>query len=180
MRDDLMSVLSFEPCSVGPPSTRLPKAQPRQVEYVALRECAEQISRMRRTATCACGQLRVNTEGQPDRVLACNRRECQPRTGSVFGMAAYFPEAQIISIQGQSREFSRTAGVVTFDTSFCPTCGTSVFWRSSALPDQVAIAVGCFADPSFPAPTIVAWTSEQHEWVRFPEEVASTSKSAFG
>jgi hypothetical protein len=135
---------------------------------------------MQRTATCSCRKLRVTVSGEPDRVLACNCRECQRRTGSVFGVAAYFPEAQIVSIEGEPSEFSRTAGSITFDTSFCPTCGTSVLWRSSALPGYVAIAVGCFADPSFPPPTIVAWTSEQHGWVRFPDGVASTSKSAFG
>jgi hypothetical protein len=94
-------------------------------------------------------------------------------------VAAYLLKAEVVRIEGQPSEFSRTAGSITFDTSFCPTCGTSMFWRSSALPGYVAIAVGCFADPSFPPPTIVAWTSEQHGWVRFPETVPSTAKSAF-
>jgi hypothetical protein len=134
---------------------------------------------MQRLATCACGQFQVTVEGEPDRVLACNCRECQRRTGSVFGVAAYFPEAQVVSIEGESKTFSRKGGPLQFDTSFCPTCGTSVLWRSSALPDHIAIAVGCFADPSFPPPTIVAWTSEQYGWVRFPEGVVSTAQSAF-
>jgi hypothetical protein len=134
---------------------------------------------MRRTAKCACDQLQITVEGEPDRVLACNCRECQRRTGSVFGMAAYFPERQVLSIEGQSREFSRTAGAIIFRTSFCPTCGSSILWRSSALPGHIAIAVGCFADPSFPAPTMVAWTSEQHGWVCFPEGVVSAAQSAF-
>jgi hypothetical protein len=134
---------------------------------------------MQRAATCACGQLRVTVNGEPDRVLACNCRECQRRTGSVFGVAAYFPEERVLGVEGRSQEFSRTAGAITFKTSFCPTCGTSILWRSSALPDHVAIAVGCFADPSFPAPTMVAWTSEQHGWVRFPEGVVTTAQSAF-
>jgi hypothetical protein len=134
---------------------------------------------MRRTATCACGRLRITADGEPDLVLACNCRECQRRTGSVFGVTAYFPEAQI-QVEGQSNRFSRTTGALTFETSFCPTCGTSILWRSSARPDQVAVAVGCFAEPGFPPPTLVAWTSEQHGWVRFPEEAATTSRSAFG
>jgi hypothetical protein len=141
------------------------RAKPRQViEYVAPRRCAEQTVLMQRTATCACRKLWVTVSGEPDRVLACNCRECQRRTGSVFGVAAYFPEAQVVSIEGEPKTFSRMSGPLQFDTSFCPTCGTSVLWRSSALPGHIAIAVGCFADP----PTIVASTSEQHGWVRFP------------
>jgi hypothetical protein len=99
----------------------------------------------------------------------------------VFGVSAYFPRAQVVSTEGEARTFTRITGQkLQFDTSFCPFCGSSVFWRSSALPDHVAVAVGCFADPTFPLPRVVAWTSEQHAWVRFPEGCESTPKSAFG
>ena len=128
---------------------------------------------------CACGELQITVEGEPDRVLACNCRECQRRTGSAFGISAYYPDAQVTAIEGQSHSYTRTSGALTFAMSFCPTCGTSVFWRASAAPRQIAIAVGCFADPSFPPPTIVAWTSEQHGWVTFPEGLVETPKSAF-
>lgn len=133
---------------------------------------------MTRTATCACGQLRVTVEREPERVLACNCRECQRRTGSVFGVSAYFAAAAV-AIEGESRSFKRTAGELGFATRFCPECGSSVLWTSSALPDHVAVAVGCFADPAFPPPTTVAWTAEQHAWVRFPEGCRSFSGSAF-
>ena len=134
---------------------------------------------MTRTATCACGQLQVTVEGDPDRVLACNCRECQRRTGSVFGVSAYFRDAQVVAIEGETRTFSRASGGLRFDTRFCPSCGTSVLWRSSALPDHLAVAVGCFADLMFPPPAVVAWTAEQHPWVRFPESCRSFEKSAF-
>lgn len=135
---------------------------------------------MRRTASCACGKLRVTVEGEPDRVLACNCRECQRRTGSVFGVAAYFARSQVVETKGEARIFARTTDQgLRFETSFCPDCGTSISWRSSALPDHVAVAVGCFADPGFPAPGLVAWTSEKHRWVRFPEGSRSFEGSAF-
>jgi hypothetical protein len=134
---------------------------------------------MDRTATCCCEQLRVHVVGEPDRVIACNCLECQRRTGTAFGLAAYFPQEQVVSVEGRSASFSRAAGALKFDTSFCPNCGTSVLWRSSALPNHVAVGVGCFADPSVPGPTVVAWTSEKHAWVRFPDPVPSTPKSAF-
>jgi hypothetical protein len=135
---------------------------------------------MRRTATCACGQLRVAVDGEPERVLACNCRECQRRTGSVFGVSAYFARSALAGIEGEHRSFTRTAGAgLRFETSFCPVCGSSVLWTASALPDHVAIAVGCFADPAFPPPTEVAWTTERHPWVRFPESCCSFPASAF-
>ncbi|MFL5008270.1 MAG: GFA family protein, partial [Microvirga sp.] len=74
---------------------------------------------MTRTATCACGQLRVTVEREPERVLACNCRECQRRTGSVFGVSAYFAAAAV-GIEGTSGSFKRTAGEFRFETGFCP------------------------------------------------------------
>ena len=47
------------------------------------------------------------------------------------------------------------------------------------MPDHVAVAVGCFADKTFPPPTSAAWTAEQHDWVRFPEGCRIFSGSAF-
>ena len=136
---------------------------------------------MRRIAACACGQLRIATEGEPDRVLACNCRECQRRTGSAFGVSAYFVRSRIGMIAGESKTFSRTTDdSIRFDTSFCPICGSSVFWHSSAMPGHLAIAVGCFADLAFPPPDIVAWTSEKHGWVSFPAACRSFDGSAFG
>jgi hypothetical protein len=136
---------------------------------------------MNRTATCSCGRLRVSVRGEPDRVLACNCRECQRRTGSVFGVAAYFARSAVGGVEGERKTFTRSAGEeLRFETSFCPSCGSSVFWSSSALPDHVAVAVGCFADPAFPPPDIVSWTSDKHGWVRFPESCQRFDKSGFG
>ena len=41
-------------------------------------------------ATCGCGALRVTTAGDPDLVVACSCIACQRRTGSPFGVGAYF------------------------------------------------------------------------------------------
>ena len=37
---------------------------------------------------------------------------------------------------------------------FCPTCGSTVYWEGEGFPGYVAVAIGNFADPNFPAPTI--------------------------
>jgi len=36
---------------------------------------------------------------------------------------------------------------------FCPTCGSTVYWENEDFPGIVAVAIGNFADPNFPAPT---------------------------
>ena len=50
---------------------------------------------MTRTAHCSCGTLRVEVSGEPDAVVACHCGECQRRTGSVFGVAAFFKKEHV-------------------------------------------------------------------------------------
>ncbi|WP_349236418.1 GFA family protein [Bosea sp. UNC402CLCol] len=43
-----------------------------------------------REARCSCGQLRITCRGEPAIVALCHCRECQRRTGSAYGVAAFF------------------------------------------------------------------------------------------
>lgn len=44
-----------------------------------------------RTATCACGQLSVSCASEPAKISLCYCLDCQKRTGSTYGIAAFFP-----------------------------------------------------------------------------------------
>src|SRR5690348_10601343 len=105
-----------------------------------------------RTASCSCGQLQARVTAEPLRVSVCHCLACQRRTGSVFGAQARFPK-ESVSIQGTSTEFVRVGDGGTKATfRFCPNCGATVYYTTSGIDDVVAIPVGAFADPSFPAP----------------------------
>jgi len=120
---------------------------------------------MQREARCACGALRITTEGEPAAVVACHCLACQRRSGSVLGVGAYWPEAQV-RIEGEARRFERpTALGNVFESHFCPTCGSTVYWRSARNPGTVGIGVGFFADPAFPAPVRSVWEQSRHPWV---------------
>jgi hypothetical protein len=43
-----------------------------------------------RTASCSCGQLHIQVEGEPRGVGLCHCLACQQRTGSVFATLASF------------------------------------------------------------------------------------------
>lgn len=124
---------------------------------------------MQRTAQCSCGSVKVVTAAEPSSVVACHCLACQRRTGSVFGVGAYFAESEV-TLTGPTREFVRTAeSGNAFNTYFCPTCGTSMYWRSNRNPGLVGVAVGAFADPSFPAPMRSVWEQSVHHWVVPPD-----------
>ena len=119
-----------------------------------------------REAACACGQLRLTCAGEPLRISICHCLDCQRRTGAPFGMQVRYARDKVTAISGDRQQFTRGAdsgNTVTF--SFCPHCGSTLLWELSAFPDVVAIAVGAFADPGFPAPRISVYEKRQHHWI---------------
>ncbi len=130
-------------------------------------------------ATCACGQLRITAKGEPDIVVACSCTACQRRTGSPFGVAAYYPRGKILSTEGESRSFDRAAEAGrSLSNKFCPDCGTSVYWTLDMRPDHIGIAIGCFADPGFTQPARAVWSETKHHWMDFPDDIPSFPKAA--
>jgi hypothetical protein len=117
-----------------------------------------------REASCRCGALRVACEGEPVRVSVCHCLACQQRTGSAFAAQARFPVDRV-SIMGESKTWKRTADSGrTVDYHFCPECGSTVFYSGGNFPELVAVPVGAFADPGFPAPRFSVWEKRKHPW----------------
>jgi hypothetical protein len=83
-------------------------------------------------------------------------------------MQARFPSDRV-RIAGRSTEYTRISddgGARTF--RFCPECGATVYYTSPELPDLIAVAIGAFADPAFPQPTISVWESRRYPWLDLP------------
>lgn len=116
-------------------------------------------------ASCSCGQLTVTCRDAPTSVSLCHCRACQRRTGGPFGIAAFFPR-DAVTAKGRWRTFRRGSDAgFALDFHFCDTCGSTVFWEPSRLPDLIAVGVGFFGDPDFPKPTAEYHTECRHAWV---------------
>jgi hypothetical protein len=123
-------------------------------------------------SACSCGQLRLAVEGEPSRISMCHCLDCQRRTGAVISNQARF-RCEQVSVSGHATAWKRTAesgNALTFH--FCPICGSTLYWENEGLPEHILVAVGNFADPSFPAPTIAVWEQTRHVWVSLPADLA--------
>jgi hypothetical protein len=117
-----------------------------------------------RHASCSCGQLKVETSGEPLRISVCHCLACQRRTGSAFGVQARFEDSEV-RIEGRSSQYARIGDSGTQATfHFCPDCGATVYWLTP-VPGVIAVAVGAFADPTFPPPRFSVYEVRQHSWV---------------
>ncbi len=125
-----------------------------------------------RTATCSCGQLRIETRGEPQRVSICHCLACQKRTGSVFGAQARFLLTQV-QIAGESSEWVRVGDEGSMvHAHFCPTCGSTVYYAVGGYDEEsIAIPVGAFAEPGFPPPTLSVYEERMHAWVGLPPDI---------
>jgi hypothetical protein len=103
----------------------------------------------------------------------CHCAECQRRTGSVFSIAVFYERARVTS-HGATGTFERpSASGFPVEFHFCRNCGSNVFWNPRRMPDLIAVAVGAFADPNFPAPEQSVWMKDKHSWVRIPDGIPS-------
>jgi len=131
---------------------------------------------MTRTAHCSCGTLRVEASGEPDAVVACHCSECQRRTGSVFGVGAYFKKEHVHA-EGRYETYVRSAPEGRMIRNhFCPVCGTTVFWEADLRPEHIAVAVGAFGDSGFPPPTRSVWEESKHRWFAFAHDLGHFSR----
>jgi len=130
---------------------------------------------VKRTASCTCGQLRIEVSGEPLGVGVCHCLACQRRTGSVFATLAAFRAPYTVS--GKATEYVRTGDQgAQFRFRFCPVCGTTVFHTEEGRTGSVSVAVGAFADTTFQAPTISVYDCCRHPWVELPAEIKSFTR----
>ncbi len=104
----------------------------------------------------------------------CHCLDCQRRTGSVFSVAVFYERSRVRVKSGTPVSFERASASgfpVLFH--FCGQCGSNIYWEPARLPDLVGVAVGAFADPSFPPPEQSVWTNDKHAWIRLPAKMVT-------
>lgn len=119
---------------------------------------------MTRVAECQCGAVRAVCEGEPVRISVCHCLACQRRSGSAFAAQARFPVEGVV-VTGETGAFVRVADSGTKASfHFCRACGSTIAYRIEDQPDLIAIPLGAFADPSFPAPRFSVYEERKHAW----------------
>jgi hypothetical protein len=124
-----------------------------------------------RLATCACADVRISVEGEPNIVSMCHCLLCQKRTGSTYSVHAYFSKNKV-TIEGLTKGYRRSSDsgrIIEFH--FYPNCGSTMFWDLPMNADFIGIPVGVFADPAFPPPDVSIFMPHKHPWVVVPDGV---------
>ena len=122
-----------------------------------------------RRASCSCGQLTVEVEGDPVRVSICHCLACpaahreRVRDAGTLAPGAGADRRRAtgywrISDEGEERSLF-----------FCPRCGATVYYSTGR--EHIPVPVGGFADPNLPAPRVSVWEDRMHPWVGLPDGI---------
>jgi hypothetical protein len=104
----------------------------------------------------------------------CHCFECQRRTGSAFSVAVFYERSRVSVTSGTAHLFERgSASGFPVRFHFCAGCGSNVYWEPARMPDLVGVALGAFADPSFPRPQQSVWTRDKHAWIDLPTDMVT-------
>jgi hypothetical protein len=128
-----------------------------------------------RTASCCCGKSTIEVEGDPKLHIVCSCNDCKKRTGSAFGISAYFLDSQVKSKKGETATYEINNDETEQKRHFCKSCGTTLFWKISRFPnipgisEMTGIAGGCFIESPLRSPTISASNSNKCVWLELPK-----------
>jgi hypothetical protein len=128
-------------------------------------------------AQCLCGALSLKLRETSKLIVACHCLACQRRTGSPFGLGV-FHAIDTVDISGTATEFIHVGDSGhKVRCYFCPTCGSTVYWKPDVLPSLIGVAVGALGDPGFPAPALSIFERSKHHWVHVDEAGEHFQKS---
>lgn len=112
---------------------------------------------------CQCGAVRYKVTGDPVYVALCHCADCRKSAGAPFVNWSAFAEADVTVTAGEPRTFQSSANATR---SFCPTCGTGLFFRNAVtLPGLTDIQAATFDDPEALPPQNHVQAAERLGWL---------------
>lgn len=118
---------------------------------------------------CLCGAIRYQLDGEPQTAALCHCRDCQRSAGAPMVAWAMFAESALTLTQGQPKTINSTG---TAMRSFCPDCGSGLFYRNAAvLPEIVDVQIATLDDPEVLPPSVQIQTAERLHWMLHIQEL---------
>lgn len=113
---------------------------------------------------CLCGAVRYEVTAAPAMTGFCYCESCRKLSGSGHTFHALTPE-DAMTITGNLTEYDWKADSGhTVTTSFCPTCGSPLFGKSSGMPGMVTFRVASLDDPAAVSPQMAVYTKRLLAW----------------
>lgn len=126
---------------------------------------------MQKKAECCCGRcvVKVNADAVIHGICHCNN--CKKRTGSAFGISAYFKAADVEFLTGDYHQYSLENEQGKQQRYFCKSCGTTLYWKAEIFNDLMGIAAGCFVEKPLSTPVFSSMNDNQCHWLTLADDI---------
>lgn len=132
---------------------------------------------MTHAGQCGCGAVAFALAGEPGSVSLCHCGDCRRAAGAPLVAWAEYPETALTITRGAPKTRNSSGAAMR---SFCPDCGTGLFYRNSEiLPGLVEVQLATLDDAAALAPSMQIQMAERLPWMgdldrvrafdRFPE-----------
>ena len=113
---------------------------------------------------CLCGAVRMKLSAPPIMVGFCHCGSCRKHTGAPVAAFVDSPRPALSWTHGTPAEHQSSPGVWR---AFCARCGSTLYLREDAKPDQVAVHLGVFDHPErfAPEPGKDSFAEEKLPWL---------------
>lgn len=112
---------------------------------------------------CQCGAIHYQLSGEPRFTALCHCRDCRRSAGAPMVAWGMFPEAALTLTKGQPKTINSSGSAMR---SFCPDCGTGLFYRNAAvLPNHVDVQTATLDDPEALPPKMQVQVAERLNWM---------------
>lgn len=118
---------------------------------------------------CRCGAVRYEVD-DIIRNSICHCHDCQHSAGAPMVEWMLVEEAALMTTKGEVATYESSPGAFR---SFCPTCGTGLFYRNQGIfPGKVDVQTATLDNPAdAPAPTAQVQLAERREWVERMQDI---------
>ncbi|MDA8049084.1 MAG: GFA family protein [Rhodospirillales bacterium] len=128
---------------------------------------------------CLCGAIRYTTDGVPYHESICHCSICRRASGAPFVAWFSVPRQSLSLVSGAPGWFRSSPAA---ERGFCARCGTALFFRSSAHPDEIDITTASLDDPALVPPRDEIYTETRIAWLatlpRLPSFAAAREQAA--
>ncbi len=112
---------------------------------------------------CMCGGARYEVDGDLHFSSVCHCPSCRKAAGAPLVGWAIFEAAAVSCDRSTVKVFESSEGV---RRSFCPVCGTTLFFEADMMPGLIDITTESLDEPDAAVPTAQIWTMHETKCVK--------------
>lgn len=115
---------------------------------------------------CLCGQVRYDSDFEPEMTGVCHCPDCQRQTGTAFSIVVAMP-LEALKVEGEMAVYTTTGETgAEVHRYFCGRCGSPIHSQPDVTPGMIFLKAGTLDDTSWLTPGFEMFCDTAQPWVK--------------